>query len=60
MYKKLTRPVLGSTQPPNQWKYFLGFKRRGLEVNHPPPSSAEIKNEYNGVSTPHIYLFIKN
>jgi hypothetical protein len=31
-----------------------GVKRPGPEVNHSSPSTAEIKNEYAHISTPHI------
>jgi hypothetical protein len=36
-----TRPALGPTQPPIQW--VPGVKRPGRGVDHPPPSSAELK-----------------
>jgi hypothetical protein len=38
-------PALGSTQPPIQWVlgFPLGVKRLGRGVDHPPPSSAEVK-----------------
>ena len=41
-----SRPALGSTQPPVQsvpGVSFLGVKRSGRGVDHPPPSSAEVK-----------------
>jgi hypothetical protein len=34
-------PALGPTQPPMQW--VPGVNRPGREVNHSPPSSAEVK-----------------
>jgi hypothetical protein len=41
-----SRPALGPTQPPIHWipeALSLGVKRPGREVNHSPPSSAEVK-----------------
>jgi hypothetical protein len=37
-----SRPALGPTQPPIQWS-FPGVKRPGRVVDHPPPSSAVVK-----------------
>ena len=39
------RPALGPTQPPIQWVrgLFPGVKRPGPGVDHPLPSSAEVK-----------------
>jgi hypothetical protein len=46
----VSRPALRPTQPPVQWVpggYFpLGKARLGCDAKHPPPSSAEVKNEY--------------
>ena len=40
----LFRPALGPTQPPLRWVPRLpGVNRPGLGVNHPPPSSTEVK-----------------
>jgi len=42
----LSRPVLGPTQPPMQWipgSLSSGVKRPRHEADHPPPSSAEVK-----------------
>jgi hypothetical protein len=41
----LSRPALGPIQPPIQWvpALFRGVKRPGPGVDHPPPSSAEVK-----------------
>jgi len=53
------RPVL-ETQPPIQWVPgvpTLGVKRPGREVDHSPPSSAEVKNEWSYTSTPQ-YAFM--
>jgi hypothetical protein len=41
-----SRTALGPTQPPIQWvpeAPSLGVKRPGREVDHSPPSSAEVK-----------------
>jgi hypothetical protein len=41
-----SRTSLGPTQPPIQWvpeALFLGIKWPGLEADHSPPSSAEVK-----------------
>jgi hypothetical protein len=38
-------PALGTTQPPIQWVLGLspGVNRPGRGVDHPPPSSAQVK-----------------
>jgi hypothetical protein len=45
----VTRPALGSTQPPVQWGTggsFAGVKARpGRDADHSPPSSVEVENE---------------
>jgi hypothetical protein len=49
----------GPTQPPIQWvpgALSLGVKRPGREADHPPPSSAEVKNEWSYTSTPQYAL----
>jgi hypothetical protein len=33
---------------------FPGVKRPGRGANHPPPSSAEVENEYSYTSTPSV------
>jgi hypothetical protein len=41
-----SRTALGPTQPPIQWvprALSLGVKRPGREIDHSPPSSAEVK-----------------
>jgi hypothetical protein len=40
-----SRPALGPTQPPIQWvpRLFPGVKRPGRGVDHPPSSSATVK-----------------
>ena len=44
-FPQLFRTALGPTQPPIQWVLVLyrGVKRPGRGVDHPPPSSAEVK-----------------
>ena len=44
-FPHLSRPALRPTQPPIQWVKgsFPGVKRPGRGVDHPPPSSAEVK-----------------
>jgi hypothetical protein len=48
LFSVLPRPALRSTQPPIQWvpgTIFLGVKRPGREVDHSPPSSADVRND---------------
>jgi hypothetical protein len=50
------RPALRSTQPPSQWvpgDISPGVKRPGREVNHSPPTSAEVKKMWIYTATPH-------
>jgi hypothetical protein len=45
-----SRPALGPTQPPVQWVpgFFLSVvKQPERGADHPPPSSAEVENEYS-------------
>jgi len=48
----------GSNHPPMQWAlpFFPGVKPPGREVNHTPPSTVEVKNEWSCTSTPPICL----
>jgi hypothetical protein len=41
IFSTLSRPALGSTQPPIQW--VPGVKRPGREADHSPPTGAEVK-----------------
>jgi hypothetical protein len=54
-----TRTALGTIQPPIQWvlgALSLVVKQLGHEVDHSPPSSAEVKNAWSYTSTPPIRL----
>jgi len=46
-FPHLSRPALGPTQPSIQWVPGLswGVKRPGHDVDHPSPSSAEVKEK---------------
>jgi hypothetical protein len=55
LFSKSSRPALGSTQPPIQW--VPGVKRLGREVDHSPPTSAEVKKMWTYTSTP-TYAFM--
>jgi hypothetical protein len=60
LFSRLSRPALRSTQPPIQWvpgALSLGVKRPGLEVDHSPPTSAEVKKMWIYTSTP-TYAFM--
>jgi hypothetical protein len=48
VFSKTSRPAVGPTQPPFQ--RVPGVTRPGHEVNHSPPSSAEVKNEWSYTS----------
>jgi hypothetical protein len=55
LFSPLSRPALGSTQPPIQRvleDLSLGVKRPGREANHSPPASAEVKKMWLYTSTP--------
>jgi hypothetical protein len=45
IFPHLSRPALGPTQPPVQWVrgFSRGVKWPGRDVDHPPPSIAEVK-----------------
>jgi len=51
-----SRPALGPTHPPMQWvtgALSLEVKRLGHEADYSPPSSAEVKNAWSYILTPH-------
>jgi hypothetical protein len=55
LFTTVSRPALGSTQPPIQWvlgALSLGVKLPGRETDHSPPSSAQIKNGWSYTSPP--------
>jgi hypothetical protein len=50
LFTTVSRPALGPTQPLIQWvpgALFLVVKRPDHEVDHPPPSSVEVKNAWS-------------
>jgi hypothetical protein len=56
LFSKSSRPALRSTQTPIQWvpgALSPGVKRQGREVDHSPPTSAEVKKMWIYTSTPH-------
>jgi hypothetical protein len=56
LFSKSSRPVLRSTEPPIQWVPGAlppGLKRPGREVDHSPPTSAEVKKMWIYTSTSH-------
>jgi hypothetical protein len=59
LFSTVYRPALGPTHPPIEWvtaALYVGLKRQGREANHPPPSSAEVKNKWSYTSIPQ-YVF---
>jgi hypothetical protein len=60
LFSKSSRPALRSTQPPIQWvpgALSPGIMRPEREVDHSPPTSAEVKKMWIYTSTP-PYAFI--
>jgi hypothetical protein len=55
---KTSRPVLGPTPPPIQWipEFFPKETWPGREVDHSPPATAQVKNEWRHTCTPPISL----
>jgi hypothetical protein len=56
----LSRPALGPTQTPVQWvpgALSLGVQELGREVDHLPPTSAEVKKMWIYSYTP-LYVFM--
>ena len=58
---KLSRLALESAQPPIHWVLysFPGLKRPVHETEHSPPSTVEVKNEWNYTSTPPVCLMAR-
>jgi hypothetical protein len=55
LFSRSSRPALRSTQPPLQWvpgALSPGVKRPGREVDHSPPTSAEVKKMWIYTSAP--------
>jgi len=55
LFTTASRTALGYTQPPIQWipvAIFLAVKRPDHEVDHSPPSNAELKNEWSYTISP--------
>jgi hypothetical protein len=55
LFSRSSRPALRSPQSPIQWvpgSLSPGVKRKGREVDHSPPSSAEVKKMWIYTSTP--------
>jgi hypothetical protein len=60
LFSTLLRLALGSTQPPIQWVpglYPRGVKQQVREVDHSPPTSAEVKTMWIYTCTP-AYAFM--
>jgi len=55
-FPHLSRPALGHTQPPVQWILGLsqGKEQLGRDIDPPPPSGANVKEEYIYTSTPRM------
>jgi len=53
---KTYRPALGSTRRPEYRGSSSGVRRPGREVDHSPPSSTEVKNEWSYTSTSADYI----
>jgi hypothetical protein len=59
LFSKSSKPALGSTQPNIQWvpgALFPGLKWQVHEVNHSPPTSAEVKKNVDLYIISHISL----
>jgi len=60
LYTTASRSVLGATKPPIHWvpgDISVGVKLLERESDHSPPSSAEVKNACNYISTSTIHLY---
>ena len=58
LFFKTSRPALRPTQSPIKWvpEFFRKVKQPGRDVDHSPPPSAAIKNEWSYTSAPPICL----
>ena len=56
LFYKMSRLTVGPTQPPGA---FSGVKIQGHEVDHLPPSSAEVENGCSYIFVLHSYLHSK-
>jgi hypothetical protein len=55
----MSRPALRPMQPPIEWVlgfFLVGVKQLRHDVDHLPPSNAEVQNEWNSTSTSHVRL----
>ena len=54
LFSRACMPALGPTQPPTQWLVglFPGVEHSGCQVDHSPPSSTEVRSEWNNTSNP--------
>jgi len=60
LFLKISRLALEPTQPFVQWVRAVlspGVKQVGHEADHPPSSSAEVKNEWSCTSTIFVRLY---
>jgi len=60
LFLKISRLALEPTQPSAQWVLAVlspGVKQVGREADHPPSSSAEVKNEWSCTSTILVCLY---
>jgi hypothetical protein len=60
LFSTSSRLALGSTQPPIQWlpgALSPGLKRQGREVDHSPPTSAEVKKNVDlYIHSPYAFM----
>jgi hypothetical protein len=55
----MSRQALGPTQPPVQWEpVFPGETRSGRGVDHPPPSTVEVKERVNLYLYSYLWAFL--
>jgi hypothetical protein len=59
LFSKMSRPAMRPILPFIKWVpsvLFPGIKQLGREVDHLPPSGAEVKNEWSYISSPPMPL----